>query len=95
MFDVFNNHLFSFLLDQKRNKKLFTSYILFGVHESSISSLHFLVGQISFRICFALFAYGSGLKEAALAALKQLFFLRILQTFDARLQKLRTSEPRK
>jgi hypothetical protein len=30
------------------------------------------------------------LKEAALAALKQLFFLRILQTFDTRMQMLMT-----
>jgi hypothetical protein len=44
------------------------------------SSLRTLVGKISFRV----------LKEAALAALKQLFFLRILQTFDTRMQMLMT-----
>ena len=67
---------FSFLLDQKRNKKIFMrSYCLFGIHESSISSLNFQF---------------SNAKRKELAALKQLFFLRILQTFDARLRKLRT-----
>ena len=76
----------SFLLDQKRNKKIFRGcYCFFCIHESSISSLRSLVGQIGFRI----------LKEAALATLKQLFFLRILQTFDTRLRKLRTFESRK
>ena len=67
--------------------------------------LHFLVGQISFRISYAPFAFGSGLKEnncsysnhfygihesSISLSLKQIFFLRILQTFDTRLRKLRT-----
>jgi hypothetical protein len=47
--------------------------------------LRFLIGQISFRM----------LKEKKLATLKQIFFLRILQTFDTRLRKLRTVESQK
>ena len=49
--------------------------------ETKKSSPRFLIGQISFRI----------LKEKNSLTLKQLFFLRILQTFDARLRKLRTT----
>jgi len=42
--------------------------------------LRFLFGQISFRI----------LKENNSLTLKQIFFLRILQTFDTRMRKQRT-----
>ncbi|MEN9906949.1 MAG: hypothetical protein RLZZ540_90 [Bacteroidota bacterium] len=48
--------------------------------ETKNQVLRFLVGQISFRI----------LKEKNSLSLKQLFFLRILQTFDTQLRKLRT-----
>jgi hypothetical protein len=60
-------NIFSFLLDQKRNKKIKSA-----LPRRSNSFLN--------------------AKRKKLAALKQIFFLRILQTFDARLRQLRTFE---
>ena len=58
------DYKFSFLLDQKRNKKIFMHSYCFSVFMNlRFQVSHFLVGQISFRISFALFASGSSLKE--------------------------------
>jgi hypothetical protein len=74
----------SICLDQKRNKKIFMGFFLVFMN------LRFQVfTPSSVKLVFEY------VKRKELAALKQLLFLRILQTFDARLRKLRTVEPRK
>ena len=93
--NLFSIIIFSFLLDQpfdfaqgNGNKKILQSfYLFFGFSESSISSLRILVGQISFRMLKE--------KNSPPRRIKQLFFLRIIQTFDARLRILRTINSRK
>jgi hypothetical protein len=70
--------LFSFLLDQKRNKKIFMrSYCFFGIHESSISSLQ--IKSLKTIVIIYLTATGSppfNFKCSAAQAVRPLDFTR-------------------